>query len=54
MRYKKAQQAYEGFSTITWWVFIIAVGIVLLVILVITTEFGQETFDKISDAIPFI
>jgi len=55
MKGKKAQEgASSGWGTITNWLVIIGLGIVLMYFLFISSGVGQGIWQKIKDLVPFI
>jgi len=51
---KKAQKAYEGFSTVGMWALVIAIGLALIIILGLTTDFGRQALAKLTESVSFV
>lgn len=49
-----SKKAQIGFETLVKWLIVIAIGVVLLVILGATTDFGRSVMEKIENVFPFI
>ncbi len=49
----KNKKGLFGYGVIIDWAIIIGVGVLLLIILAKTTDFGREIWDKIKNIFPF-
>jgi len=51
---KKSQTGIFGIRTLMVWVLLIVIAIVLFVMIIKYTSFGDNAFAKVKDAFPFI
>ena len=52
---KKSQEAgISGYRTIVMWALIIAIGVVLFLVLRLSSEQGQTVWERLKEVIPFI